>query len=342
MKTNSFLKLKIFLIFFVLFLTTKNIYSHTDTSDLRVSDKIRIAEAVRISDEFGDNVWINFNKTPFALLLVTNENEFLFYHPSPSEDFLSIGFDSIAGCEIFVRDRIFGKNMLATFPAVNGISTIVVGLPENTSRSTLDWTITLLHEHFHQLQSSQPDYYESVNSLDLSGGDETGMWMLNYDFPYDEQNVSDQYSKLTQYAKNTYLSDDSVIFNINLKKYLEEKEKFKLLLNEKDYRYFSFQLWQEGIARYTEIKFAEILKNEYSSSESFIEISDYLSPDSFYVNIINKLLNSSDTQILSSEKRNCFYTLGALEGLILDRANPDWKDNYFQGKFFTENYFIMY
>lgn len=339
MNTNSFLRLKIFLIFFALFLATKNIYSQTDTSDLRISDKIRIAEAVRMSEESGDNVWINFSKTPFALLLVTNENEYLFYHPSPSEDFISLGFDSITGCDIFTRERIFSNNMLATFPAVYGVSTIVVGQPENTSRSSLDWTITLLHEHFHQMQAAQPDYYDSVNSLDLSGGDETGMWMLNYDFPYDDQNVSEQYSKLTQYAKDVYLSEDSVTFSISLEKYLEEREKFKSQLNEKDYRYFSFQLWQEGIARYIEIKFAEILKNDFTFSQSFTGITDYVSPDSFYVNIIDKLLNRADAQSLSSDKRNCFYTLGALEGLILDKANPGWKDKYFTEKFFIENYY---
>jgi len=342
MGINSFLKLNIFLITLTLILGSKNIYSQKDTSELRLTDKVRIAEAVRMSDEFGDNVWSNFNQTLFALLLVINENEYLFYHPSPSEDFLSIGFDSITGCEIFVRERIFSNNMLATFPAVNGVSTIVVGQPENTSRSSLDWTVTLLHEHFHQMQSSLPDYYESVNSLDLSGGDETGMWMLNYDFPYDDQSISDQYSKLIKSAMNTYLSDDSVIFNVNLKKYIGEREKFKSLLNENDYRYFSFQLWQEGIARYTEIKFTKILKDEYSPTESFKELSDYISIDSFYVNIINKLLKSADTQILSFDKRNCFYTLGALEGLIIDKTNHDWKDKYFTEKFFMENYFNIY
>jgi len=40
-----------------------------------------------------------------------------------------------------------------------------------------------MHEHFHQLQNGQPRYFQAVQDLGLSHGDNTGMWMLNYPFP---------------------------------------------------------------------------------------------------------------------------------------------------------------
>ncbi|MBS1517880.1 MAG: hypothetical protein JSS91_07320 [Bacteroidetes bacterium] len=322
-----------------LILTSNGIISQTDLPGMRTDDRIRISEALKISAEYGDLVWKNFNEAPFAILLVTNDNEFLLNHPLPSDDFKPAGSDSVTGSGIFVRGRIFNANMLATFPAVNAIPTIVVGIPENTGRSTFEWVITLLHEHFHQLQYSQPDYYNAVNSLDLSGGDETGMWMLNYKFPYEDPAVSKQFSSMMQMAEKTYLSADYDELKSGLKNYLSEKEKFKRMLNKKDYDYFSFQLWQEGIARYTEMKFAEALKDNYKPSEKFMEISDYVSPDSFYRDITGKLLKRAGTQTLSADGRNCFYTLGALEGLILDRTNPGWKEKYFSEKFFTDKYF---
>ena len=39
--------------------------------------------------------------------------------------------------------------------------------------------------------------YDKVNALDLSGDDETGMWQLNYAFPYDNSNVIEQFKKYT-------------------------------------------------------------------------------------------------------------------------------------------------
>ena len=45
--------------------------------------------------------------------------------------------------------RQFPTAIQATFPAVNGINTIVIGEPEQTSQKTSTrWVVTALHEHF--------------------------------------------------------------------------------------------------------------------------------------------------------------------------------------------------
>ena len=46
-----------------------------------------------------------------------------------------------------------------------------------------------MHEHFHQLQWAQPEYLKAIDDLGLSKGDATGMWMLNYPFPYDDPEI---------------------------------------------------------------------------------------------------------------------------------------------------------
>ena len=84
-----------------------------------------------------------------------------------------------------VRERVFPPNLRACFPAVGDVSTIVIGQPAATEQSSTFWVLTVLHEHFHQLQNAQPDYYSSVDSLNLARGDSTGGWMLNFPFPYD-------------------------------------------------------------------------------------------------------------------------------------------------------------
>jgi hypothetical protein len=330
---------KIFLIIILASTGCTDLYSISDSADFRTEDRIRIREAKKIFSECGNSIWKEWDNSPFSILLITNDNEYLINHNNPTEDFILTGYDTLIMSEIYHRRRQFSNNMLATFPAVNGIPTIVVGLPENTSCSSLDWIITILHEHFHQYQSSQSDYYQSVDSLDLSNGDKSGMWMLNYKFPYDGKIVSEQYSNLIRSAKKSFLSLDSPEFESNLRLYLAEREKFKSLLNKKDFDYFSFQIWQEGIARYTEIKVAEKIRSNYKPSFEITQLDDFLSLDSFYVKIINKLLSKADTQTLSENERNCFYTLGALEGLILDRVNPDWRDLYLKEKFYVDKYF---
>lgn len=308
--------------------------------ELRYEDKIRISEAFKIAALYGNKIWEDWDKAPFAVLLVYDEYEFLIHHPYPSGDFKLTGFDSLLNGNVFVRKRMFDKNLLAAFPAVNGYQTIVVGTPENTGKSSPEWIISILHEHFHQFQYYQKDYYEDVNDLKLAGSDESGMWMLNYDFPYEDEKINERYNIL----KNALLKllnplpQDSRLFNRDLAHYLEERKKFMNVLNGDDYKYLSFQLWQEGIARYTEYKIADAL-SDYMPSEELQTLTDfepfYKTADKLRENIFNQL----EEMKLKDFKRECFYPFGAAEGLLLDRINKDWKENYMKEKFFLEKYF---
>jgi hypothetical protein len=307
---------------------------------IKYADRIRISEVYRIAELYGNKLWKDWDKAPFAILLIYDDNEFLITHPSPSDDFKMIAFDSLLNSYNYSRKRVFAANLLATFPAVNGLSTIVVGTPENTGKSSVGWIITILHEHFHQRQYSQPDYQSSVDVLDLKGGDETGMLMLNYPFPYEDERVNKQYKKLTDALLKVVIPfpTDNRLFNKDLNSYLEEREIFKKLLNEKDYKYFSFQLWQEGIARYTEYKIADMLSS-YEPSEEFATLKDYRPFYKAASELRENIFNQLKEWELKDNKRLCFYSFGAAEGLLLDRVNINWKEKYFTEKFFIEGYY---
>jgi hypothetical protein len=68
-------------------------------------DRIRIAEAFRMGQALGNQVWKGWDKAPFAVLLVTAENEFLIRHPRPSEDFTLAGYDSRLQSNIYFPSR---------------------------------------------------------------------------------------------------------------------------------------------------------------------------------------------------------------------------------------------
>lgn len=305
--------------------------------ELRYEDKIRIKEAMTISTEFGDKLFKGYSAVPFAIVLVTDSTEFLINHPYPSNDFKLLETDDILKTDIYYRKTQFNPHFLATFPAVNGLSCIVVGTPENTNKNSTEWVITLLHEHFHQYQNADPDYYKSVDNLDLSGGDQTGMWMLNYPFPYDSLPIIGQYELFTKALHKAVTQGKKS----NLRKYFAERKKLKKMLSDADYRYFSFQIWQEGLARYTEYNFLELLEN-YNPSREMKALTDFIPfpelKSEMYQNEVDNLIQKK----LNESKRVSFYSVGFAEGLLLDKLNKSWREKYLTDKFYIEKYSDKY
>lgn len=309
-----------------------------DKPSLRETDRVRLAEAFKLGDFVGDRVWPGWSKAPFAVLLVTSEYEFLLRHPKPSADFKKIGFDKRLKSDVYYRPRKFPKGFLATFPAISGsmISTIVVGQAENTwVKTSTPWVVTLLHEHFHQLQDSQPNFYADVNALNLSGGDQTGMWMLNYAFPYERKEVQEQFasmSKLLAAAINVTKSERAA----RLRDYLEARQKFRSMISADDDKYLAFQFWKEGIARYTEYHAAQLAAKNYRPSKEFRALKDYRSLQDVARATHDGIMQQLLTQKLGESKREVVYSFGAAEGLLLDKIRPGWRKRYFVEKFDLE------
>ncbi len=306
-------------------------------------DRTRLAEAFRIRERLGNRVWSNWDQAPFAVLLITPEYEFLIRHPKPTADFALVGNDPVLNSNVYFRKRTQPIHFLATFPAVGGVPTIVIGQAENTDRKTsTPWVVTVLHEHFHQLQMSQPSYFSEVDSLNLSHGDQSGMWMLNFAFPYQNDQVAKQFSNLSNLLAQALQSKTKKEFSAQLATYLEARKAFQSLLSPDDYKYFSFQLWQEGIARYTEFRITDLAAKKYQPSKEFRALKDYTPFTEVAASILNQqVLEKLATLQLSKSERNVFYPFGAAEGLLLDRANPKWLGRYFTEKFYLDKYFSV-
>jgi hypothetical protein len=297
-------------------------------------DRIRFAEAFRLVDAIGNRIWPDWDKAPFAVLLVTPDHEFLIRHPKPTDDFTALGEDVLLKQKVFVRKRTYATDLLATFPAVGGVPTIVIGQAENTAAKTSTrWVITLLHEHFHQLQMSQPKYFADVDALGLARGDKTGMWMLNFDFPYTKAEVEERYAALAKALGDAVEARKSKDFAKKRAAYLDARKRFQAALKEDDYKYASFQIWNEGIARYTEYRVADWAAGEYQPSKAFQELKDYSSFKDEARTILEDIQKELATFKLSKAKRTVFYPLGAAEGLILDEVQPEWRKRYWDQKF---------
>lgn len=304
-------------------------------------DRVRIAEAFRLADALGNRLWPDWDKAPFAVLLITPEHEFLIRHPSPTSDFTSTGGDAALEQEVRVRSRQFPTNLLATFPAVGGVPTIVIGQAENTEAKTSSrWVITLLHEHFHQLQDSRPGHDAAVQALDLARGDQTGMWMLDYPFPYADPEVNRRFSALGRSLVGALQARGRPRFDARLAAYVETRRRFQGMLAADDARYLAFQLWKEGIARYTECRLAELAATEYEPGREFRDLEDYEPFGEVARRIRRGIERELRDMRLDEAGRSVVYNFGAAEGLLLDAAYPGWRERYFAERFTLDGHFV--
>jgi hypothetical protein len=311
----------------------------TSSVALTDADCVRIGEARRIAAELGEELWPGWRSAPFGILLVTDDREFLVFHDTPGDHFIELGHDDRLGTRVFTRDRVFSPKLLATFP-VDGPSTIVIGRPERTDAShSTRWTLTLLHEHFHQWQQSHPEYYPATGALGLADKDTTGMWMLNYPFPYDDKTVNDAFDSMCRRLADVVGGVDDKANRDLLVKYLSARERLRDTLAADDYAYFSFQLWQEGVARYTEYAIARKAAARYEATRAFKSLDDVVGFDEDARATRKHILTKLHSMSLKESRRTAFYHVGAAEAMLLDRENPEWRKRYFTDMFFLEKYY---
>jgi len=167
------------------------------------------------------------------------------------------------------------------------------------------------------------------------------MWMLNYAFPYDSPEVKQQFSVLSRLLGEALQTKNKSIFSTKLAAYLETRQQLQKMLSPDDYKYLSFQLWKEGLARYTEYRIAKLAAAKYKPSKEFHALKDFTSFETVAHQIMGTTIKELSTLRLEDYKRVAFYSLGAGEGLLLDRVNPKWQSRYFVDKFYVEKYFSI-
>jgi len=275
----------------------------------------RVAAAQRFASEVGDTIWPGYGDAPFGVLLLEQDREVLACRSSPPSQFSPLGVDPATRCETFSRARSgMPETIEAAMPIFGPPSTIVVGTPASVGRGLGGWTHTLLHEHFHQWQSALPGYYAGVDALDLKNGDETGMWMLNFPFPYDAPDALAAHSAASLALAEAIAARGRPNFAERLTIYFERRAQFANAVGAQNWRYAELQLWQEGVARWSEIELGLRYPDPevHASAQALQErtLAQLASPD------------------LSASQRTFAYSFGAGEAMILEACNPTWRAEY--------------
>ena len=275
---------------------------------------VLIAEARTQLQGAARELWPGWSETPFGLVLVGETDERLVCDDRAPEGFGPATHEPQTGCEIRSRPRTFPTGLLASMPVFGPPSSVVVGEPGLTGQDHASWTLTLLHEHFHQHQTASPDYWARVEALDLSDGDQTGMWMLTYPFAYDApQAVAAARSAAGALA--VLLDTDAPPTAEQVEAYLAARSAFAAAVPDRDWRYAEFQMWQEGVARWTEIAaaqtFADPVYRQAGEARRRAMLDELAALD------------------LAQDQRLVFYALGAGEAELLQRCGGDWQSRYF-------------
>lgn len=263
----------------------------------------------------GEKLWPGYASAPFGFLLVGDKAEFLLCRDRVPDGFTPAGTDPATGCGRHSRARSGMPNtLLAAMPIFGPPSVIVMGTPQTTGRTQAGWVRTILHEHFHQWQSALPDYYPRTLALDLTGGDDTGMWMLNYPFPYEDAQVVKAHAAASSALADALAARGTRDFYPRFDDYLRSRWVFEAAAGAEGWRYIQLQLWQEGVARWTEIELGKAYPDpEVAKSASALEqqtLAELRSPD------------------LPGKKREFVYAYGAAESMLMDYCTPDWRRHY--------------
>lgn len=313
-------------VLFLLFATlcggcaTQNLYSKNKC--LKHDDQVLIRELFTVSQEVGEKLWPQWNKYPFSILFVEDDTEFLIKHPNTPQEFdLACKVKGLG--KIHSRKRVYDKNLLAAFPAVDMVPTIVMGNVQNTPvESSTEWLTLAFHEHFHQIQYSQPSYYKAVAMLNPKKKNEA-QWMTHFPFPYHDK-------------KANKAVDEMKSLLLNFKNYSEQKwseaytkslKNLKEAVGQENYKYFRFQVWQEGVSRYIEYKTLKTLEN-HKFSKSFQNLSSFEEPKKLF-SWKKKAFKVELQKELKTAKRSLIYSIGLYEILAKEHFKKSWEKDYF-------------
>lgn len=84
------------------------------------------------------------------------------------------------------------------------------------------------------------------------------MWMLNYPFPYDSARVQQKFTTMTHALLDGLAQTDQPALEKKVAAFLRARSEFRESVPAEAEKYLAFQLWQEGVARYTEVVLGEL------------------------------------------------------------------------------------
>ncbi|MEM8983891.1 MAG: hypothetical protein AAGC71_12750 [Pseudomonadota bacterium] len=273
--------------------------------------------AIELSRHHVTDIWPGLSNLGPGFVLVSDDYETAFcFQAAPG--FEPLDTAGTLDCATHRRVRVLPRQLQASLNLFSSEETVVTAGPSTLGQSDTDWQLLFIHERFHQWQSTLPGYAASIAKLDLAGDDQTGMWMLNYPFPYADPAVNTAFDPVFAQLAQLFVANE--LHAADLDHYRQLRKRAFATVTDPAQRYAEFQLWKEGAARWTELAAAEALA-----------LIPELDADRFSVAALDRrttIVRILTEHSLATAGRGMFYAFGAAEWQLVQRIDPSWRERY--------------
>lgn len=254
-----------------------------DLTKLNSEDKSQLVEFYRVKKQIGSQVWPNFDKAEIPLILYNEQYEFLIDFPDPPSPWITVGNDSFYGETYFRRksqnSRAFAvpignlwAGSLNTIGSMNRSmkEKIQENLPaEKITPAFLKMmeitpgqhVIVLLHEAFHAFQAMEArPRFKKANAV----------YSSEKLYPFENENLRKDWNTEGVLLVQALREKDKREKNGLVRKFLDVR-KIRRSTVSLSPELISFEQeleWLEGLAKYVEIRFAEVCYSNTKKTES--------------------------------------------------------------------------
>ena len=167
-------------------------------------------------------------------------------------------------------------------------------------------------------QTSRPDYNAGVARLGLARGDGAGdVWCWTTRFLTTRCRSSAMRSLAAALARALEAGPDTR--RAAIQEVSDDRAALRALLAADDYRYFEFELWQEGGARYTEYAVARAAAGAWDPSTDFRRLPDYVPSGKAANTALRDVRRQLERLDLAQQRRVAFYPIGGASGAAAGR-----------------------
>lgn len=290
-------------------------------ADQSVTERSLALEVRNDIRDHGGNLWAGWPTDPRAVLLVLPMGETLFCAPATA------GFEPILrtpapGCIEQQRGETLPPDIAA--PVAVGGNTVAASIGTTAALETEPayWRLTLAHELFHAFLQNDTARREKVSRVEGRLFDAlvaSGISPLDYPFPYAKTSSKQAFSAMSDAALTFLAAETDLEKRRAADRYITARSKASQRFEPEDWEYYEYQASEEGVARWTEIRFGEL------AGEAEPELA-HAAADA-RAGLATSLRSIEQTG-LETWKRNAFYVFGAIEAEILDRFSSNWRITY--------------
>ncbi len=294
---------------------------------LSTLEKSEIITALALKAELGGRVWPGFDSAPIPIVLYNSKFEFLAGAPVPPAGWDKVVGDEIAGGPYFRRLASDPQSFAVKVdPGWAGrISTLDSMNARNPIKLSPDLhTVMILHEMFHAFEALEaPKRFAAA--LDSYKG-EPG-------YPYDDKGFADAWLVEGAALAGALKAQDDLDAIAQARKFIEIRDarRGKVRLDVPQLEFEREVEWLEGMAEYAEITLYKLAAGRPGPA-----------PGTTFGTQLPWLLQYDFVRLekqLGNQKGDLrFYVSGMAQALLLDRLDPDWKEQAALNTFSLEDH----